>query len=230
MVERRKLTEIFTDTLAALMGTTDPDLGYEFDASVIRPTVILGGNPTAAGTLSRALQVSAAGFVRTDAGVLGSGVAVGNTAASWSALAIGTSAWFTTGSIAGNATAALPNVAPAFGDSIFQVEQILHTLDTDATVASRIPTLTILAGMPSIVTTLNDFSQVGATSTANENSKMFVPRGPAVVKLNDNGTFSDGATSPLPMFIGDAGLISVVVASGVAGDAHSLSALVRRLA
>ena len=194
----------------------------------VQPVVLIGRNVTS-DTQTLDPLFTAAGKLPSDGGFLGSGTAVGNTASAWNQ-DIGVAAWFTTGSIAGNANATLPTLAPSFGDSIFSIEQILHVLDCDATAASRVPTLTIVAGMPSIVTTLNDWSQVGATSTTTENSKLFVPRGPAVVKINDNGTITDGATSPLPMSIADGGVISVAVAAGVVGDAHSLSALVRRIA
>jgi hypothetical protein len=225
---RRSLTRIFTDTFGALFNTNDPDLPYEFEEK-IRLSILLGANPTATGTLSRALQVDSTGRLRTDSGVLGTGAVV-SSPTSWSSLAIGEWAWAFTGSIAGNAAASLPTVAPAFGESIFEVEQILHVFDAQATVATRVPTLTVASGMPSIVSTLSDWTQVGASSTSNENSKMFVPRGPAVVKINDNGTISDGATSPLPVSLTDGGSLSVTVSLGEAGDAHSLAALVRRVA
>jgi hypothetical protein len=193
----------------------------------LRPFVLIGRDIT---TDTQTLDniINAAGRLRVDAG-LGSGAVV-TSPASFLSLAIGESAWAMTGSVAGNVAATLPTLASNFGESIFEILQILHVLDDDATVASRIPTLTIVTGMPSIVTTLDDWSQVGATATQNENAKLFIPRGPATAKINDNGTITDGATSPLPMFIGDAGVISVAVASGVAGDAHSLACLVRRIA
>lgn len=170
----------------------------------------------------------------TTGGILGSGVALTPSQTIWSDMLIGEYRLVGTGSVAGNAIASLPSVASAFGTSasLFEVLEMLHTVDCDATAASRVPTLTVITGLPvGFVTALTDWSQVGPTLTTTENGKMFIPRGPAVVKLNDNGVFSDGATSPLPLLCdGDALTLSVTVAAGVAGDVHALSALIHRIA
>jgi len=195
----------------------------------IRPVVLVGRNVTS-DTQTLDPLVSVSGRFRTDGGVLGSGAAV-TSPANFASLAVGESAWTTTGSVAGNAVATLPSIASAFGEAIFEVHQILHVLIADGNAASRIPTLSVQTGMPtSVATTLTDWTQVGATATLSQEIHMLVPRGPAVVKLNDNGTITDGATSPLPMSLTDAGTLSVTVAAGLAGDSHALTALVRRVA
>src|SRR3990167_4245020 len=178
----------------------------------IQPVIFVGRNVTTdAQTLDPLFDGN--GKVPTTGGYLTDTRPVA-TASAWASLEVGGWDYSSTGT----------------GEFIYEVHQILHTLDNDGTAASRVPTLVVVAGMPSISSALNDWSQVGATATAGENAKLFVPRGPAVVKINDNGTITDGATSPLPMLIGVAGTLSVTVAAGVAGDAHSLSALVRRVA
>lgn len=193
----------------------------------IQPVIFVGRNVTTdAQTLDPLFDGN--GKVPTTGGYLTDTRPVA-TASAWASLEVGDWDYFTTGSVAGNVAASLPS-STGTGEVIYEVHQILHTLDNDGTAASRVPTLVVVAGMPSISSALNDWSQVGATATAGENAKLFVPRGPAVVKINDNGTITDGATSPLPMLIGVAGTLSVTVAAGVAGDAHSLSALVRRVA
>ena len=221
---RQQATRIFSDDLWSKLTDEQGNIDVE---ALIRPALLVGINAATGGVVPA--SVDANGRLRTDAGILMPS-APGNTLATWNALAVGQYGYFTTGSTAGNVTATLPSIAPSFGDSIFEVHEILHTLDNDATAASRVPTLVVLAGLPSIVTTLNDWSQVGATATANQNAKLFIPRGPATAKINTNGTITDGATSPLPISGGDAMVLSVTVAAGVAGDAHSLSALVRRIA
>jgi len=191
--------------------------------------VALVGRNVTTDTQTLDTTIDADGRLRVDAGLLGAGATVPNTGSSWTGMEVGETRWFTTTAINGNVDATLPTLASGTEEHIYEVLQLLHSLDCDATAASRIPTLKIVAGMPEQVT-LNDWSQVGATSTTTENSKLFVPRGPATAKINDNGTITDGATSPLPMFIGEAGTITVTVASGVAGDLHLLSALVRKVA
>ena len=225
-----RLSRLFTDGARGFLQQTFAQ--RELDISSlhrsVQPVVLVGRNVTTDTQTFDAIM-NTSGRLRVDSG-LGPGTAVSNSAGSWVSLAIGDYLYATSGSIAGNATATLPTVASANGDSVFEVEEVLHTLTTDATVVTRTPTLNVLAGLPSIVTTLNDWSQVGPAVPASQKGKLFIPKGPAVAKINTNGVFTDGATSPLPLLIGDAGTLSVTVASGVAGDSHSLSCLVRRIA
>jgi hypothetical protein len=193
----------------------------------INYTVLLGRAVTS-DTQTLDTIVDARGAQATDAKFLGDGTAVSNTGLSWPS-AMGVWAWVTSTIINGNAIAALPAVASVFGDAIYEVQQILHTITCDATVATRVPTLAIGSGMPRQVGD-TDFPQTGPSLTASQTGAIFVPRGPAVVKLNDNGTFSDGATSPLPVYLSEGGSVSVTVAAGVVGDLHLLSALARRIA
>jgi len=150
--------------------------------------------------------------------------------ASWDQLALGEYAIATTGEVAGNAVSSLPTVS-ATEVQLYEVEAILHTLDCDATAASRVPTVNVNLGVGRVSPwLLNDFAISGATSTANEDSSLLIPRAPGLVQINDNGTFTTADSSPLPLPLTTSGLISATVAAGVAGDVHQLTALVRRVA
>ena len=188
--------------------------------------VLVGRNVTTdAQTLDSIINPS--NRLRTTGGVLGS-VAVVDDGTSWT-MGLGEWGWFLA-SGAGNATVALPSVAPAFGESLYEVHQILQTL-TAVGIATRTMTVNVLTGMTDGTGAAAHMGLAGPTAiTDTQFGTFFVPRAPGLAQLNDNGTFTTSDISPLPVGLGDAGTISSVIGAGVAADTHTIGALVRRVA
>lgn len=139
------------------------------------------------------------------------------------------------GPIAGNAVLAIPTTAPSY-IHIYALEQLLYTVLCDATVATRTPIVSITAGMATQVLAAATLDFIAAASlpslTASQEGRVFVPRAPALVQLNDNGTITTGAASPLPMLV-DTTLpfqIAATLTAGVVGDTHRATAWLRRVA
>jgi len=149
----------------------------------------------------------------------------------WAQLEVGDSAIATTGEIAGNAVSSLPG-SSATDVELYEVEAVIITLDCDATVAARDIVLAVNLGLPRVSPwALNDWQRtMTATQSANENGSLLVPRAPGLVQENDNGTFATADVSPLPLPMTTSGSLTSTITNGVAGDAHVLTALVRRVA
>jgi len=161
----------------------------------------------------------------------GTGAAAINDATAWT-MEVGDWGLFSSGSIAGNGSAVLPSLASAFGEAVFEIHQLAHNLDCDATVATRTIVTSFVTGMDNPqALPLNDFARtMGSTQTANENGTMFIPRAPGLVQENDNGTIATADISPLPVLLGDSGSITGDITNGVAGDVHNLACIARRVA
>jgi len=157
----------------------------------------------------------------------GSGSAIGD------GTAVGDVIELDSGNIAGNAAISIPTATPT-SFQLWELLQLLWSGTMDGTVATRTPAPLITTGLNSTVqaTATRDFSfGVLPSLTASQEGRIFVPRASALLQVNDNGTITTGAASPLPMLFSAQGLvIADVLAAGVAGDTHRISAWCRRVA
>jgi hypothetical protein len=200
-------------------------------------TVLVGRNVTTdTQTLDSIifLNASSVPVLRVAGGGVGT-VAAADQLSGWATLAVGEYGHYVTGNVAGNASATLPSVAPTGNESVFELLQLLITLENDATVASRIINCDITTGL--LVETGSPFSQtiqirtVGPTVTASQEGSLLLTRaGQGATGINTNGAPTQGTTSPLPILLGDSGTVTSLITAGVAGDFHRLSAFVRRVA
>lgn len=203
----------------------------------IQGVYLVGGELASDTTAIR--NVTSSRGVLVDLSVAGSGIVPSQVAFSSSIgdTTYGIGDWGTIGqaSIAGNVAIAFPTATPT-SQQIFELRQLLYIASCDGTVATRTPTPriqnTLIPSGP-IMTQITDFNFSTAlpSLTASEQGRVFVPLAPGLVQLNDNGTITTGATSPLPIYFNpQTTVFQCTLTAGVAGDSHGMLAVVRRVA
>jgi len=176
--------------------------------------------------------IDSLGRLRTDSGL---GTVTGGTGQS--AIGDGTNVGdvieLDSGLVAGNVAIGLPTATPT-SFQLWELYQLLWSGTMDGTVATRTPAPLITTGLDSTVqtTATRDFSfGVLPSLTASQEGRIFAPRAPALLQVNDNGVITTGAASPLPLLFSATGFAIVdTLAAGVAGDTHRISAWCRRVA
>ena len=176
--------------------------------------------------------IGAHGLWKTTGGYLQPEPLIGTTfPTGFTGIAVGDWDFVASDIIAGNATATIPAASTSDG-RLFEIVQILQTMDATG-IATRTMTLAVQTAMPSIAamgTADDDLAVTGPTITDTQEGRVFVPRAPGLVQLNDNGVITTTDISPLPILIGDGGAILSVITAGLAADNHRIAVLVRRIA
>jgi len=196
----------------------------------IKPVIIVGRNVTTnAQTIDPLFDVN--GLVPTTGGYLSDSPITASPPTDFTALEVGEWDFLASAIVAGNVTASFPSASTTDG-RLFEIHQILTTLIAVG-VATRTMTLFAQTGMPDagVMTTDDDFAVLaGPSITDAQQGRIFVPRAPGLVQLNDNGTITTSDISPLPIQCGDAGLFESVITAGLAADSHRIALVVRRVA
>jgi hypothetical protein len=126
----------------------------------------------------------------------------------------------------------IPSTAASGVDRLYAIEEILSQVKNDANVATRVHQIYIRTGFasPAVMTVLNDFLSTGITLTASEQGRIFIPRAPGLVQLNDNATITTADISPLPVYVTEGGSVSTTTTNKQATDALGIAVVVRRVA
>jgi len=224
-------SRLFTTAARDLLGGARKGLRSFFRYKRrIQPVMVVGRNvATNTQTIDPLFDVN--GLIPTTGGYLSDSPISSTVPTDFTALEVGE--WDFIASIirAGNATATIPSAATTDG-RLFEIHQILTTLIAVG-VATRTMTLLAQTGMPAagVMTTDDDFAvTAGPSITDAQQGRIFVPRAPGLVQLNDNGTITTSDISPLPIQCGDAGVFESVITAGLAADSHRIALVVRRVA
>jgi len=165
------------------------------------------------------------------ASFVGTGALVGGTG-TWPGT-VGDVKWVVVVNAADGSEAAIPSTAISGVDRLYEVLQIVSGYIAIG-VATRVHQIAV-SGMltfgQATVDSLREYLvPTGVTLTDTEEGKIVVPRAPGLVQLNDNGTITTSDSSPLPIYVEEAGTIATTTTNRVATDRAMIAALVRRVA